>query len=322
LFFKQLDNLEVSHRIEKTKSDIQEIIVYHKELSALQSYKFKKKILKEILSEIGQPDIIHLHILAADQLIFARFAIKNRIPFFVSEHWSGYVTSGFKNIPKVKRLIYKRITKRAKAILPVSKFLEEGMRSSGLKGNYSVVPNIVDLPEVVSSKNKAFSFIVVSDIVDEVKNISGIVTAFQEIKTDKSKIRLSIVGDGPDFRQIKSLINLRPDGIELLGRLPNNEALVAISKAHCLVVNSNVETFSVVSIEARAQGLQVIATDCGGPPEYADDFTLIIQKNNLEDLKTHMLFALEKSNIPKRVIQEFSRSSIGTSLFSLYEFYA
>ena len=46
------------------------------------------------------------------------------------------------------------------------------------------------------------------------------------------------------------------------------------------------------------------------------------QKNNLEDLKTHMLFALEKSNIPKRVIQEFSRSSIGTSLFSLYEFYA
>jgi len=78
----------------------------------------------------------------------------------------------------------------------------------------------------------------------------------------------------------------------------------------------------VVSVSSRAQGLQVIATDCGVPPEYADDFTLIIQKNNLEDLKTHMLFALEKSNIPKRVIQEFSRSSIGTSLFSLYEFYA
>jgi glycosyltransferase involved in cell wall biosynthesis len=259
-----------------------------------------------------------LHILAADQLIFARYALKNKIPYFISEHWSGYVSSGFKRKPKFKQLIYKRIAKRAKAILPVSKFLENGMRNSGLKGNYQVIPNVVDLPEVTSSKNKDFTFIVVSDIVDETKNISGIVIAFQEIKKNIPNIRLTIVGNGPDFNKIESLVNKQPAGIELLGRLPNNKALSEISKAHCLVVNSNIETFSVVSIEARAQGLQVIATDCGGPSEYADDFTYIIEKNNLDSLKTQMHVSLGKFNTPNRTIQEFSHEIIGTNLLDLY----
>ena len=100
LFFKQLDDQQELYRIEHSKSDINEFIVYHQKLSTLQSYKFKKKILKEVLSKIGLPNIIHLHILSADQLIFARFAIKNKIPYVLSEHWSGYVTDGFKKLPK------------------------------------------------------------------------------------------------------------------------------------------------------------------------------------------------------------------------------
>lgn len=259
-----------------------------------------------------------MHVLSADQLIFARYALKIKIPFFISEHWSGYVTKGFKNLPRVKQLAYKRIAKRAKAIFPVSKFLENGMQTSGLKGNYHVIPNIVDLPQLSSLKNKEFTFIVVADIVDSIKNISGIVRAFQKIKKEHLKIRLSIVGDGPDYKEIESLVNKQPNGIKLLGRLPNHEALIEISKAQCLIVNSNIETFSVVLIEARGQGLQAIATDCGGPSEYADDSTSIIPIKDHLQLVNKMIGAIGKTGVSKRNIHEFFGESVGLELQKFY----
>ena len=222
-------------------------------------------------------------------------------------------------MPKVKQHIYKRIAKRAKAILPVSHFLKKGMQDCGLKGSYSILPNIVDLPVVTSEKNKEYTFIVVSDIVDKIKNISGIVSAFQDIKNLDREFKLIIVGDGPDFHDIETLVKTNPAGINLLGRLSNKDALSEISKAHCLVVNSNIETFSVVCIEARAQGLQVIATDCGGPSEYADEFTFTTPVNNIKVLKKQLLNAPLNNNISHRNIQEFSKQQIGSSLLELYE---
>ena len=223
---------------------------------------------------MGKPDIIHLHILAADQLIFTRYAIRKKIPFFISEHWSGYVTDGFKKLPKFKQLIFKRISKRAKAILPVSNFLKTGMQNSDLNGMYQVIPNVVSLPTSSLEKYKDFTFIVVADMVDSIKNISGIITAFQ--KLNHPTAQLILVGNGPDIDKIKTLSNQKKRRIIFKGRLSNEETLLEMSKAHCLVVNSFVETFSVVTLEARAQGLQVITTNCGGPSEIADSFTQVI----------------------------------------------
>ncbi len=316
MFFKQLDVLDKPYRIEKTKSEINEYLVYHQEFSSLQSYSFKKKILKEVLAEVGKPDIIHLHILAADQLIFTRYAIRKKIPFFISEHWSGYVTDGFKKLPKFKQLIFKRISKRAKAILPVSNFLKTGMQNSDLNGMYQVIPNVVSLPTSSLEKYKDFTFIVVADMVDSIKNISGIITAFQ--KLNHPTAQLILVGNGPDIDKIKTLSNQKKRRIIFKGRLSNEETLLEMSKAHCLVVNSFVETFSVVTLEARAQGLQVITTNCGGPSEIADSFTQVIPLGKTTILQEKMSFALHQKNISSRNISDFSMESVGSYIQHIY----
>jgi glycosyltransferase involved in cell wall biosynthesis len=285
-------------------------------MGRFESYKFKKGIFKRLLKEVGAPDIIHLHILAADQLLFARYALRRKIPYFISEHWSGYVTEGFKNLPIYKQLLYKRMSKRAKGILPVSEFLKSGMQDSGLNGTFHVVPNVVSLPEKPQEKNKAFTFIVVADMVDSIKNISGIIQAFQNL--NDSKAQLLLVGDGPDMERIKAVANKKNHNITFKGRLSNKEALLEMSKAHCLIVNSYVETFSVVILEARAQGLQVISTDCGGPKEIADSYTQIIPLNKSFVLEEKMHFALKQTNILMRDISDFELSNIGLKIQSLY----
>lgn len=292
-------------------------MVYHKKLSTLKSFQFKKKILNKVLSVTGLPDIIHLHILSADQLIFARFAIQNYIPYFISEHWSGYVADGYKKLPKVKQFIFKRISKRAQAILPVSNFLKTGMQNSGLTGNYHVVPNIVSLPSTALEKHKEFTFIVVSDMIDSIKNISGIINVFQKIKHPEAQ--LILVGSGPDFEKIKVLARQKQSRIFFKGRLSNRAALLEMSKAHCLIVNSFIETFSIVILEARAQGLQVITTNCGGPSEIADIHTHVIPINQNTTLEEKMRFVLTQKSIARRDISIFSAKNVGLKINHFYQ---
>ncbi len=56
-----------------------------------------------------------------------------------------------------------------------------------------------------------------------------------------------------------------------MGRLPNVEVLRIMAQAGFVVINSNVETFSVVTGEALALGKPVIATRCGGPEAFIDE---------------------------------------------------
>jgi len=56
--------------------------------------------------------------------------------------------------------------------------------------------------------------------------------------------------------------------VQFLGRLPNMLVLDHMASAFAVLVNSRVETFSVVTGEALAQGKPVIATRCGGPEAF------------------------------------------------------
>ena len=317
MFFKEVTDLEEPFSIEKTHDKINTYKVYHKPMGRVESYRFKKGIFRNLLLEIGSPDIIHLHILAADQLLFARYALKHKKPYFISEHWSGYVTEGFKNLPFYKQLLFKRLARRAKTILPVSKFLEGGMKRSGLIGNYHIVPNIVSIPNAYPPKNDHFTFIVVADMVDYIKNVSGIVKAFQ--KLELKNVQLILVGDGPDMENIQALAAKNLSNIFFKGRLSNVDALQEIAKSQCLIVNSFIETFSVVALEARAQGLHVISTSCGGPAEWADEDTHIIPLNKTDVLEETMRFVVTQSLPNKRDISDFSEKIIGRKLQYLYE---
>jgi glycosyltransferase involved in cell wall biosynthesis len=98
--------------------------------------------------------------------------------------------------------------------------------------------------------------------------------------------------------------------------MENERTLFEISRCHCLVVNSVLETFSVVALEARAAGLHVISTRCGGPEETLDEFSQLVDSK--EELLISMKWAAE-NELPVRMnIGRYSSKSVGGTLNSQY----
>ena len=319
LFFKETTLSSNQPEIEKsTQAEVDETIVYHQPLGKLAAFSFKKKMIGEFIAEWGKPDLLHLHLLAPDQYLGMNVARKLGIPYVITEHWSGYPDGRYGNLSFLRRKLYSRMIQRARFVFPVSEFLKMGMIACGLKGHYRVVNNVVEPPESNAERHKVFTFVVVSDLVDDNKNISGTIEAFNRIKSEGSTAELVLIGDGPDRDQILKKISESPfsGSIQYKGRLQNIEVLDSMQRCHCLVVNSRIETFSVVTLEARALGLHVISTRCGGPEELVDEYVLWTWEEN--GLSVNMTHVQKLPAPPYMDVQKFSAQFIGEQLVKYY----
>ncbi|MDX5447054.1 MAG: glycosyltransferase [Bacteroidota bacterium] len=236
----------------------------------------KRKAFKRGVRHIfgkRNPDVIHLHVLSPDQIIATTYARKKDIPVVLTEHWSGYLNGAFEEMVRPKQQSFRYLARQAKKVLPVSEFLGKWM-SRKLGVQTEVLPNVVVLPdERDTQKNEDFTFVVLADMVDEVKQISETIEAFAEHLNSFPKDKLLLIGGGPDESSLRNhAASHLPNGsYEFTGRLPQPEALTVMTKGHVLVVNSLYETFGVVGLEALSLGLPVVCRRCGGPEEIMPD---------------------------------------------------
>ena len=94
--------------------------------------------------------------------------------------------------------------KKAKAILPVSGYLEHSMKKCGLNHpNYIVVNNVVDdfffERDAQLTKNEKKQILHISCFTESAKNVRGIIKAIKGLCNLRSDFELVIVGSGPDF---------------------------------------------------------------------------------------------------------------------------
>lgn len=97
------------------------------------------------------------------------------------------------------------------------------------------------------------------------KNFPMLLRAFAALAMPDA--RLVLLGDGPD-REALEAEALRlgiSDRVEMPGYVA--EPWLHFGRARCFVMPSASEPFGLVLVEAMAQGLDVIATDCQGPRE-------------------------------------------------------
>ena len=105
----------------------------------------------------------------------------NQVPFLISEHWSGYRTKGYAQLKSISKILRKKSAKHAEQICVVSKFLKEDMIKCGVTANYTIIGNVVDGIALDIEKNKTFSFVFAGDLVQETKNVKGIIEAFSKV---------------------------------------------------------------------------------------------------------------------------------------------
>jgi glycosyltransferase involved in cell wall biosynthesis len=242
-----------------------------------------KKAIKVYETKRGRPDIINANIIYPVSIIASRLKKKWKIPYVITEHWTGYFPEDGRYGGSIMKLIARKAVKKAGAVVTDSNRLKKRMLELGLTNNYYSIPNVVDgeLFKIRGDKKtQPFNFIHVSALYDAQKNVSGIIKAFTELHKQLPTISLTIVGGGEALEglklQVKEL-NLQ-DSITFTGSKVGTQLVDLYNDANAFILFSNYENLPCVMLEAQCCGLPVIGTNVGDVPEYINERNGIVIK--------------------------------------------
>jgi L-malate glycosyltransferase len=283
-------------------------------------------LYNKIMKINGKPDILHSHftMMSAVTSILRK---KYNIPFVITEHSSEINQEIIsKKTIKVGNIAYKNADK----IISVSSAL-----SLKIKQHFGfesvVIPNIVDYSifkfGTIKPKEKksTFSFISIGSLVYG-KGHDLLIEAFHNANFNKDVV-LYIIGEGHLQSQLQEKIyKLKLNRqVKLLGLLNRLEIGQIMLKSDAFVLASRGETFGVVYIEAMSVGLPVIATACGGPEDFVDEYNgIVIPVDDIFQLTKAMLYMYNNINqynrvqISQQCKRRFSAEVIGMKLTKLY----
>jgi glycosyltransferase involved in cell wall biosynthesis len=286
-----------------------------------------------ISKKFGRPDLVHCNVLLYAGFVAMYLKLRYGLIYILTEHWAGYLEEDgtFKKRSRIGVAFIRIIANNAAAITTVSGKLRDAMIACGIENEYLVIPNVIDATKLECCKNKddMKQILHVSLLKDNTKNVSGIIDAIKDLSLKRKDFELHIVGNGPD----RSRLEILSEKYGLLNKMVFFEGLVPVdevSRYFCqcdfFVLNSNFETFSVVTAEALAHGKPVIATRCGGPEEFVrEDCGILIEPRDKDALVNAMDYMLDNfSNYNSQEIREyainrFSSDSVGEEFLRVYQ---
>ena len=283
-------------------------------------------LVKKYIRDHGVPDVIHAHNTFNAGFVAFKIAKKYRIPYIITEHSSGYLMGEY----SAKKLIGSNtIVRNAKHLLAVGQKLA-GVLNRIYNREAAVVPNIVDTtfftPDFSKQKKEMFQFISVGNLLSN-KGHAFLIEAFATAIKENDKIRLVICGDGPEKKQLESLIEkYKIEGLVLLkGKVDQDCLLNEYRESKCLVLPSENETFGVVLIEALSCGIPVIATTSGGPEDIVNDENgVLVDYGNVNQLARAMIemskndMNFNNDSIRQSIIDKYSNDAIVKTLKFIY----
>ena len=279
----------------------------------------------------GKPDLLHLNVPWPLGKITRNLARENKIPYVISEHWTGYYPEDGRYAGNLLKMITRSAVKNAALVLPVSQKLQKVMESHGLAGNYEVLGNVADT-EVFKPSGQTIPvtrFIHVSSLDDKQKNVTGLLKAFSIAKKKEPSLELFIIGHGNNetaIRKVSNELSLTTRGVEFHGYKEGEDLANEFSHCCALVLNSRYENQPVVMLEAFAFGLPVIAPDIGGIAEILNEERgILFKEGSQEELVAALLkFHSDRekyhsAEIRNYAVKNFSFEAIGEKLNKIYK---
>lgn len=285
--------------------------------------------IQRAMRERGKPDLSHVHILVRPAVVAWWMKKMHGVPFILSEQSSEYLDGTWDAKSAVFKAINHFLFRRAAAVTAVSAHLGEGLKERGLCTRYQVVPNTVpgtDRP--LPPPGPTDRFMMVADLVDKTKNVSGVLRALKAGHDQGHDLELDVIGDGTDMATLRDLaVSLGLNGrVRWHGRMSNAEVLTHMAGTGTVIINSNVETFSVVTGEALALGKPVIATRCGGPVAFiTPENGILIPPRDDQALAAAMIsrakeeHAYDAAIIRRTMNERFSGKAVGEGFVAIYQ---
>lgn len=287
------------------KSGIQKLIELPFVAFKLKKY-IKENDIDTVMSFLYRPNYINI--------LAKVFGSSHRSIINIRSTTSRYKNEGL--LGKVNLCLINNLFDKADLIISNSKGVDEDLKSlMNITTNTKVIYNPVDIEYINSKKdicedldfdfNENKKYIISVGRLIPLKRNMDLITAFFELQKNDDSLELIFLGDGilkNDLLNYCSELNIS-NKIHFLGNVKN--PFYYLSKSDLFVLNSEVEGFPNVLVEAMVCGLPVISSDCkSGPKEILEDekYGLLYPVGDVDKLKEKMKFYLYE-NIDNETIK-------------------
>ncbi|OIP25421.1 hypothetical protein AUK11_00560 [bacterium CG2_30_37_16] len=260
------------------------------------------KNIKLFKKTFNNQDIVNIHvrfyILSFVSVLYARF---KKIRVFATEHGSchTWLNNPFLNIiaRTCDHTLGTLFFKLSNGVIATSKAAGEFTKHLGAK-NYSIIYNSIDPKNFIGKLQPENQIIFIGRLVEQ-KGIWDLVEVFEKISPDFPKLKLVVIGDGPEKKKLEKKKNPK---ILLLGNISNKKVIQNLYRSNLFVNPSYSEGISTTILEALACNVPVIATDTGGTKEIPG--IILYKPRNLKSLQ-------------KKIINVLSNQELKTNTFEI-----
>jgi glycosyltransferase involved in cell wall biosynthesis len=225
---------------------------------------------------------------------------------------------------KKMHVIERLILEKANFIWALSNYSKKEFENIIQKPTSKIVccghPIDCKLPPKINTKEEKV-IIAVGRFSDPRKNVDMLLRVFNKIHKSMPKTKLYIVGKSPDANRIKQFSKLASfQNVVFTGQVSASDLESLYQRASLMLLTSYQEGFGIVGIEALLHGIPIIATNCGGPADYAiNDLTgYLVDINDDNEMASKALSILSNKekhclmslNSQKFVIDNYSISRI------------
>tara|TARA_X000000950_G_scaffold133764_1_gene166667 strand:+ start:5 stop:1150 length:1146 start_codon:yes stop_codon:yes gene_type:complete len=251
-------------------------------------------------------------LLVSDSGFFPFYKLNHKRLFYVahSHKSSQYLFKWHTSF--INRMLYKNIFKNKKIIAITNEIKKDLIDEFDVQEkNISVIPNIVNFERIekLSHEKLKYPFDSNNDFIIHVgrhskeKRVEDLIKCFKEVVLDHPDLKLVLVGEGPETRNLKIAVNKLALNSKVFFTGFMNNPYNLIKKSKLLVLCSKREGLPTVIIEALSLKTDAICSKClSGPYEiYKDKYHYhTFNIGNLSEMKKMINNSLLNYNSPEK----------------------
>ena len=305
--------------------------LFEKIHSVLKYRSLQKKMYADISRKHGIPALVHVHVAMKAGMLALYLKSKYRIPFVVSEHWTGYYKESQPNIYTIGntlRSLIKQVIRQASQVFPVSADLGKKICETVKPVPFEVIPNVVDtrLFNYKESEIPVFRFIHPS-YLNYQKNPEGMIEAAAILAQKGYQFELVLLGNKkPELESLAKQKGLFNTHVFIKDFVSYPEVATQMQQSSALLMFSRFENLPCVVLEALCCGLPVISTRVGGIAEVINNTNgLLVNNEDVEGLANAMKKMIDeyssynRSQIATEAAKKFSYSIVGSQYSKWYK---
>ncbi|MGC4036024.1 MAG: glycosyltransferase [Chitinophagaceae bacterium] len=325
---KQNGNLTeviILFKFRKTGFQLADKIIYN-----FAYYRTYRKAIRQYFQKTGIPSTVHVHVPVKAGGIALWIKRRWGIPYFVTEHSTHYKTGTEHDFLKRSYIFRSRVAeifKNASAVTNVSTTMGNIVRSIFNLPSPVIINNTVDEHLFFSDNKivKPFRFIHVSTLIEEHKNVQGIIRSVALLAAKRNDFDIVIVGPATETLRMQIEKNELKKIIQFTGEISYPAVAIEMQKASALLLFSWYENSPCVIGEALCCGLPVLSSEVGGISELINESNgLLVRAGDEHELATAMeqmidtYSKFDKPVIAEQAKQKFSYPVIGKKFYELY----